>query len=122
MKKIYMLPVTGKKIYDLEIEEIQKINPDEIIIDCTTEYSYEIIFDDFIKRIQPWLEKNNKFVIGINFEGGKIIKHIKQYKQCIGYVNCQIAMDAPYHVPSRIANNCVRSNGRSESQFKYYKN
>lgn len=62
MKKIYMLPVTGKKIYDLEIEEIQKINPDEIIIDCTTEYSYEIIFDDFIKRIQPWLEKNNKFV------------------------------------------------------------
>jgi hypothetical protein len=63
---------------------------------------------------------NNDHVIGINFEGGKIINHIKQYEQCIAYANCQIAMDAPYHDVPRIADETVRSSGRSENQFKGY--
>jgi hypothetical protein len=54
----------------------------------------------------------------INFEGGKIISHIKKSKYCIGYANIQIAMDAPYH--GRVADETIRSNGRSETQFKDY--
>ena len=63
---------------------------------------------------------NNAYVAGINFEGGKIINHIKQYEQCVAYANCQIAMDAPYHKVPRVADESVRSSGRSESQFHGY--
>ena len=35
--------------------------------------------------------------VGINFEAGKIITHIKDCPNCVGYANLQIAMDAPYH-------------------------
>jgi hypothetical protein len=63
---------------------------------------------------------NNAYVAGINFEGGKIINHIKQYEQCVAYANCQIAMDAPYHEVPRVADESVRSSGRSESQFRGY--
>jgi hypothetical protein len=59
-------------------------------------------------------------VIGINYEGGKIIRHILRFAYCLGYVNCQIAMDAPYHTPPRVADESIRSVGRSESQFKGY--
>jgi len=63
---------------------------------------------------------NIDHVMGINFEGGKIINHIKKYEQCIAYANCQVAMDAPYHDVPRVADESVRSSGRSESQFKGY--
>lgn len=63
---------------------------------------------------------NNAFVAGINFEGGKIIKHIKQFEQCVAYANCQVAMDAPFHSTPRVADESVRSSGRSESQFHGY--
>lgn len=61
-----------------------------------------------------------EYIIGINYEGGKIIKHIKKYTNCIAYANLQIAMDAPYHSPPRIADEKIRSTGRSESQFNDY--
>jgi len=60
----------------------------------------------------------NKRIIGINYESCKIINHIKQYKQCIGYANIQIAMDAPFH--GRVANEEIRSQGRSETFFPCY--
>ena len=53
--------------------------------------------------------------LGINFEGGKIIKHVLETKQCIAYANIQIAMDAPYH--GRVADEKLRNKGRSELQF-----
>lgn len=54
-------------------------------------------------------------IIGINYEGGKIIKHVLQSDHCISYANVQIAMDAPYH--NRIADASLRNKGRSELQF-----
>lgn len=57
-------------------------------------------------------------IIGINFEGGKIINHIKKYPNCIAYANLQIAMDAPYH--GRVADDSVRKEGRSEKFFPGY--
>lgn len=63
----------------------------------------------------------DKPLIAINFEGGKIIKHILGFgDQCLGYVNCQIAMDAPYNETPRVADEKVRSVSRSELQFKGY--
>jgi hypothetical protein len=61
-----------------------------------------------------------EYEIGINYEGGKIINHILKFDNCVGYVNCQITMDAPYHTVPRIADEKVRSSGRSESQFTGY--
>ena len=43
------------------------------------------------------MSSNKPVCCGINFEGGKIIKHILQSNYCKGYANVQIAMDAPYH-------------------------
>jgi hypothetical protein len=63
---------------------------------------------------------NESYVAGINYEGGKIIEHIKKFKQCVAYANCQIAMDAPFHSVPRVADEKVRSSGRSESQFHGY--
>ena len=54
----------------------------------------------------------------INYEGGKIISHVTKSKYCVGYANIQIAMDTPYH--GRVADETIRSNGRSETQFKNY--
>jgi hypothetical protein len=59
-------------------------------------------------------------VVGINYEGGKIATHALQYAECIAYCNCQVAMDAPYDTPPRIASEAVRSKGRSEQQFSDY--
>lgn len=56
---------------------------------------------------------------GINFEGGKIITWQNKCTNCIGWANCQIAMDAPYH--SRVADETVRQQGRSEEVFGYDK-
>lgn len=53
--------------------------------------------------------------IGINFESGKIIDHILKFKNCVAYANIQIAMDAPYD--GRVADESLRSKGRSEQQF-----
>ena len=58
--------------------------------------------------------------IGINYEGGKIISHILRYDNCVAYANLQIAMDAPFHTPPRVADESVRREGRSELQFKGY--
>lgn len=57
-------------------------------------------------------------VIGINYESNKIIRHILQYECCIGYANCQIVMDAPFH--GRVAGENIRGKGRSELQFDEY--
>ena len=57
-------------------------------------------------------------IVGINYEGGKIISHILKSENCIAYANCQIAMDAPYH--GRVADESIRSKGRSELQFPGY--
>jgi len=60
---------------------------------------------------------NKPLCCGINYEGGKIIKHIlqQQSKHCLAYANVQIAMDAPYH--GRVADEKLRDKGRSELQF-----
>lgn len=50
---------------------------------------------------------------GINYESGKIIDHI--INSCIAFANIQIAMDAPFK--GRIADESLRSKGRSEQQF-----
>jgi hypothetical protein len=57
--------------------------------------------------------------VGINFEAGKIIKHVLSSSKCIAYANCQIAMDAPYH--GRVADESHRSQGRSELNFPGYR-
>jgi hypothetical protein len=56
--------------------------------------------------------------IGINYEAGRIVTHILKYSNCVGIANCQIAMDAPY--AGRVADDSVRSSGRSETQFTSY--
>lgn len=83
------------------------------------------IFAEELKRhnkpITQYGELGDKtYIIGINFEGGKIIKHILKNKYCKGYVNCQIAMDAPYQTPPRVADETLRTKGRSELQFHGY--
>lgn len=47
--------------YVNEVNDIKNTNPDEIIVDCVGEFDYKLIFQNFIKNIQPWLEENNKF-------------------------------------------------------------
>lgn len=61
--------------------------------------------------------KNNS-KLGINYEGNKIIKHIKKSPLCIGYLNLQIAMDAPFF--GEIADEKTRSKGRTETQIDGY--
>ena len=56
--------------------------------------------------------------IGINYESGKIMTHILKFANCVGFANLQIAMDAPFH--GRVADETVRSVGRSELQFPGY--
>jgi hypothetical protein len=58
------------------------------------------------------------FVIGINYEAGKIVNHVLRYKECIAFANCQIVMDAPYH--GRVADENIRSQGRSETLYSEY--
>jgi hypothetical protein len=60
----------------------------------------------------------NSMATGVNYEAGKIITHILKYSNCVGYANLQIAMDAPYH--GRVADEKVRTIGRSELQFPGY--
>jgi hypothetical protein len=58
--------------------------------------------------------------LGINFEGGKIIKFIKEKygDKIAGYSNFQISMDAPFH--GMEANDNFRSKGPSEKYIKDY--
>lgn len=56
---------------------------------------------------------------GINFEGGKIITWQTKCSNCVGWANCQIAMDAPFH--ERVADEKVRQQARSEEVFGYDK-
>ena len=64
-------------------------------------------------------KNNNKLPIGINFESGKIITWETKCNNCIGYANCQIGMDAPYH--GRVADDSHRTKGRSETNFPGYR-
>ena len=57
--------------------------------------------------------------VGINYEGGKIIEYAIHCTFCIGYINAQIAMDAPFH--GQVADEKVRSEGRSELSMDGYK-
>jgi hypothetical protein len=61
------------------------------------------------------MSKQKYSCVGINYEGGKIIKHILESKYCVAYANIQIAMDAPYD--GRVADEKLRDKGRSELQF-----
>ena len=36
------------------------------------------------------------FVCGLNYEGGKIIKHVLNDQSCVAFANVQIRMDAPW--------------------------
>lgn len=56
--------------------------------------------------------------VGINYEGGKITDYAEQCPLCLGYVNAQIAMDAPFH--NQIADEAVRNVGRSEKSMSGY--
>lgn len=84
------------------------------------------IYNKYIKYKFKYLSIKKQFagasssnnIVGINYEGGKIISHILKSENCIAYANCQIAMDAPYH--GRVADESIRSQGRSELQFPGY--
>jgi hypothetical protein len=54
-------------------------------------------------------------VVGVNFEAGKIIEHVRSTPRCVAYANCQISMDAPFS--DRVADDTVRNTGRSELLF-----
>ena len=56
--------------------------------------------------------------VGINYEGGKIIEYAEKIELCIGFINAQIAMDAPFH--DQIADESVRALGRSELNMDGY--
>lgn len=58
-------------------------------------------------------------IIGINYEAGKSIQHVRYKKNCLGYANIQIVMDAPFQ--GRVANEKVRGKSRSELQMENYK-
>jgi hypothetical protein len=62
---------------------------------------------------------DNTLPVGINFESGKIITWETKCDNCIGWANCQIGMDAPYH--GRVADATHRNNGRSEKFFSGYR-
>jgi hypothetical protein len=79
--------------------------------------NYKLKYFNYKKNIQKG--GSDYITYGINFESGKIINHIKKYSNLIAYANCQIAMDAPYH--GRVADETIRSKGRSETQFIDYK-
>jgi len=58
-------------------------------------------------------------LLGINYEGGKIIKHVlKQADDCVAYANVQIRMDSPWH--GQVADESQRHLGPSETQFDGY--
>lgn len=71
------------------------------------------------KKLRGGGGEEKTYNIGINYEGGKIIRHIlENYKgQCIGYANVQIVMDAPYAPTPRVAPDNIRGVNRSEVQF-----
>lgn len=56
--------------------------------------------------------------VGINYEGGKIAEYAVMSPFCLGYINAQIAMDAPFH--DQIADESVRMQGRSEKSMEGY--
>ena len=58
------------------------------------------------------------YIIGVNYEAGKVIDNIRHLPNCLGYANCQISMDAPFS--GRVADESVRSTARSESLFEDY--
>ena len=57
----------------------------------------------------------DNYVIGVNFEAGKIIDNVRNLPNCLAYANCQISMDAPFS--DRVADDAVRTVGRSELAF-----
>jgi len=63
-------------------------------------------------------EAMSSLPVGINYEGGKIVQYAEQCPQCLGYVNAQIAMDAPFH--EQVADETVRITGRSEKSMDGY--
>ena len=48
-------------------------------------------------------------VHGVNYESGKIERHAQRLAHCIGSINAQIAMDAPFH--GAVANEALRARG-----------
>jgi hypothetical protein len=63
MLRVYILPVAHCSYnFDYEISRIQELNPDKIICWCSQELEYEHVFGDFLNKIQPWLESNNKII------------------------------------------------------------
>lgn len=63
MKKIYTINLTRPPWHDYinEINDIKNVMPDEIIIDCTGEWDYRVVFKNLIANLQPWLAEHNKF-------------------------------------------------------------
>jgi hypothetical protein len=60
----------------------------------------------------------HRMILGINYEGGKIIKHIMKQKGVVAYANVQIRMDSPWH--GEIADDSKRNLGPFETQFTNY--
>jgi len=58
------------------------------------------------------------YIIGVNYEAGKVIDNIRELPNCLAYANCQISMDAPFS--GRVADESVRSITRSEKLFDDY--
>ncbi len=62
----------------------------------------------------------SRMPIGINYEGGKIIKHVMRYEGCLAYANCQFVMEAPYDNLPRIAPEPLHAGGPSEIHLPGY--
>jgi hypothetical protein len=78
----------------------------------------------YIKYKNRYLALKNKqkggddsMVVGINFEAGKIISWQTKCKNCVGWANLQIVMDAPY--AGREAGEEIRKQGPAEEVFGY---
>ncbi len=62
----------------------------------------------------------SRMPIGMNYEGGKIIKHVMRYEGCLAYANCQFVMEAPYNNLPRIAPEPLHAGGHAETQLPGY--
>lgn len=57
-------------------------------------------------------------IYGLNYEGGKIIKHVLQQIDCLAYANVQIRMDSPWS--GEVADEVKRQLGPYETQLDGY--
>lgn len=115
MIKCYMFSLWVPTNYDYqrEINEVKKLNPDHIFVNCTSEYEPAYIFRNLIAGITDWLVENNKKMIIL----------------CSGPDGVEIApnvvLEKTYGFQSRIVHMCRELNdnltiGVEEGAYKWF--